>query len=65
MRTKKIMNKILKPYRIILKEIFGNYTDVRVSLGKSFCCYCRDMEDLEIEVPFIEDKMGALAFFEK
>lgn len=65
MRTKKIMNKILKPYRIILKEIFGNYTDVRVSLGKSFCCYCRDMEDLEIEIPFVEDKMGALAFFEK
>lgn len=65
MRTKKIINKILKPYRIILKEIFGSYTDVRVSLGKSFCCYCRDMEDLEIEIPFVEDTLGSQAFNEK
>ncbi len=65
MKVKKIMNKILKPYRIILKEIFGNYTTVRVSMGKSFCCYCRDVEDLEIEIPFIENELGTLAFLQK
>lgn len=65
MKIKKMINKILKPYRVILKEIFGNYTDVRVSLGKSFCCYCRDMEDLEIEIPFIEDPLGSKAFNDK
>lgn len=65
MKLKKVMNKILQPYRIILNEIFGNYTTVRVSMGKSFCCYCRDLEDLEIEIPLVEEPLGTKAFNEK
>ena len=43
MKIKKVVNKILKPYQKILNEIFGDYTTVRVSMGKTFCCYCRDI----------------------
>lgn len=65
MGIKKVKNSILKPYRKIIKEIFGDYTSVRVSMGKSFCCYCRDIEDLEIEIPLIDNPLGSKAFLEK
>lgn len=65
MKIKKIVNKILKPYQKILNEIFGDYTTVKVTMGKSFCCYCRDLEDLEIEIPLIEDPLGTVAFYKK
>ena len=34
-------------------------------MGKFFCCYCRDNENLEIEIPFVEEPLGAKAFNEK
>lgn len=65
MKIKKIQNQILKPYRRILKEITGSYTQIKVSIGKSFCCYCRNIEDLEIEIPLIEEPLGTQAFIAK
>lgn len=65
MKIKKVVNKILKPYQKILNEIFGDYTTVRVSMGKTFCCYCRDIEDLEIEIPLVEESLGTQAFLNK
>ena len=65
MKTKRITNQILKPYKKIVKEIAGNYTDIRVTLGQKFCCYCREDYDLEIEIPIFEDILGHRAFYEK
>ena len=65
MKTKRIANQILKPYKKIVKEIVGNYTDIRVTIGKTFCCYCKPEYDLEIEIPIFEDILGHKAFYEK
>ena len=65
MKSKRIFNQILKPYKSIVKDITGNYTDIRVVIGKNFCCFCRDVEDLEIEIPIVEDAMGSQAFQKK
>lgn len=65
MKTKRIFNQLLKPYKEIIKYIFNDYTTVRVSTGQSFCAWCRDLEDLEINVPIFENKMGATAFNNK
>lgn len=65
MKTKRYFNQLLKPYKNIIKEIAGNYTDIRVVTGKKFCCYCRDNYDLEIEVPLTEDILGHKAFYAK
>ena len=62
MKTKRVFNQIIKPYKKIIKEITGNYTDIRVSIGEKFCCFCREEYDLEIEIPIFEDKMGSQAF---
>ena len=61
MKTKKYFKLILKPYNIILKN-FDN--DIRVSVGKSFCCYPRT-EEKTIEVPILEDKNGREYFYNK
>ena len=65
MKTKRIFNQLLKPYKAIIKDITGNYTDIKITLGKSFCCYCRDVKNLEIEIPIFEDTLGHQAFYEK
>ena len=65
MKTKRYFNQILKPYKKIIKEIFGDYTTVRVVIGEKFCCYCRENYDLEIEIPIFEDILGHQAFFNK
>lgn len=65
MKTKRYFNQILKPYKTIVKDITGNYTDIRVTTGNKFCCFCRDDYDLEIEVPVFENVMGSQAFNEK
>lgn len=65
MKTKRVFNQILKPYKKIIKDITGNYTDIRVTIGDKFCCFCRDNYDLEIEVPIFEDIFGHRAFYSK
>ena len=65
MKTKRYFNQILKPYKNIIKEMTGNYTDIRVTIGEKFCCFCRDNYDLEIEIPVFEDIAGSKAFNEK
>lgn len=65
MKTKRIFNQLLKPYKTIVKEITGNYTDIKVVTGQTFCCFCRDIEDLEINVPIFEDILGHRAFYSK
>ena len=65
MKTKRYFNQILKPYKNIIKEITGNYTDIRITIGEKFCCFCRDNYDLEIEIPVFEDIAGSKAFNEK
>ena len=65
MKTKRIFNQLLKPYKTIIKYIFNDYTTVRVTTGSSFCAWCRDDEDLEINVPIFEKEMGAKAFQKK
>ena len=65
MKIKRVFNQIIKPYKKIIKDITGNYTDIRVTIGSNFCCFCRDVEDLEIEVPIFEDIMGHQAFINK
>jgi len=65
MKTKRYFNQILKPYKTIAKEIFGNYTDIEIVIGEKFCCYCQDENDLSIEIPVTEDPVGAKAFYEK
>lgn len=65
MKTKRYFNQILKPYKAIIKDITGNYTDIRVTIGEKFCCFCREDYDLEIEIPVFEDISGSKAFNEK
>lgn len=65
MKTKRLFNQVLKPYKKIIKDIRGNYTDIEVVIGSKFCCYCRHDYDLQIEIPIFEDKMGSLAFNQK
>lgn len=65
MKTKRYFNQILKPYKNIIKEITGNYTDIKITIGEKFCCFCRDNYDLEIEIPVFEDIAGSKAFNEK
>ena len=65
MKNKRIFNQILKPYKSIVKDITGNYTDIRIVIGSNFCCFCRDIEDLEIEIPIVEDTLGSQAFQRK
>lgn len=65
MKINKVFQTILKPYRNIIKEICGNYTDIKISLGSNFCCFCRDNYDKEIEIPLFEDTMGAITFYDK
>ena len=65
MKTKRYFNQILKPYKTIIKDITGNYTDIRVTIGEKFCCFCREDYDLEIEIPVFEDISGSKAFNEK
>lgn len=65
MKTKRIFNQLLKPYKTIAKEVCGSYTDIRVVTGHNFCCYCRTGYDLEIEVPIFEDTMGRKTFYNK
>lgn len=65
MKTKRVFNQIIKPYKQIIKEITGNYTDIRVTIGEKFCCFCREDYDLEIEIPVFEDFLGHQAFNNK
>lgn len=65
MKIKRIMNQILKPYKSIIKEIRGNYTDIEVIYGTNFCCYCKPEYDLQIEIPIFEDVLGHNAFYNK
>lgn len=64
-RVQKTVNKILKPYREIIKELTGSYTNIKITMGTSFCCYCDDVNDLEIVIPLTEDKYSAEAFYNK
>jgi hypothetical protein len=65
MKTKRYFNQILKPYKNIIKEITGNYTDIRVSIDNSFACYCRKDYQPEITVPIYQEKMGKDMFDKK
>lgn len=61
MKTKKYFKLILKPYRIILKHFDQ---DIRLSIGKTFCCYPQ-LEEKEIEIPIFENSKGRVAFYNK
>ena len=65
MKTKRYFNQILKPYKNIIKELTGSYTDINVVIGSNFCCYCREDYDKEIEIPLFEDTMGRVTFHNK
>ena len=65
MKIKRLFNQILKPYKSIIKDITGNYTDINVVIGSKFCCFCREDYDLEIEIPIFEDILGHRAFYNK
>lgn len=61
MKTKKYFKLILKPYRVILKHFDQ---DIRISIGKKFCCFPQ-LEEKEIEIPIFENSKGRDAFYNK
>lgn len=61
MKTKRYFKLILKPYNVMLKH-FDN--DIRISIGKKFCCYPQ-LEEKEIEIPIVENTKGRTAFHNK
>lgn len=61
MKTKRYFKLILKPYNAILKTFDR---DIRISIGQKFCCFPQ-LEDAEIEIPIVENKIGRQTFHKK
>lgn len=61
MKTKRYFKLVLKPYNIILKHFDK---DIKLSIGQKFCCFPQ-LEEPEIEIPIVENKLGRQTFHRK
>ena len=61
MKTKRYFKLVLKPYNIIMKYFDK---DIKVVIGQKFCCFPQ-LEQPEIEIPIVENKIGRQTFHKK